>query len=45
MSYREDKVEKTVTTTHGTIYVQRAKRTDSEIVSAEVGGVRSEGIR
>ena len=45
MSYREDKVENTVTTTHGTIYVLRAKRTDSETDSVEVGGVRSEGSR
>ena len=45
MSYREDMVEKTVKRTHGTIYVQRAKRTDSETVSAEGGGVRSEGSR
>ena len=45
MSYREDMVEKTVKSTHGTIYEYRAKWTDSEIVSVEGRGVRSEGIR
>ena len=29
----------------GTVYEERAKRADSETVSAEVGGVKSEGIR